>query len=441
MKRAIGIVRVSRVGGREGERFISPEIQRERIATACDLHGLKLLDTTEELDTSGGKPLAQRKALSQALASVEGGMADAIVFAYRDRADRSIVAGAELCQRVDAAGGLLIAGGNLISHATHDGWRRATFESFLNEDQRRAVGEKMRDVHERCIARGAPPWARVQLGYVRQDDGTLAPKPDEVPIVRRAFEMRAQGASIMSIRAMLSDHGITRSYRGVQVLLASRIPLGELRFGRLSNLHAHEPIIDEALWKRAQRMKVPRGPQAQSPQLLARLRVLRCGSCGSPMGSMNMQKQGPIYRCGSTNVCEHHMTISVAVADQVIVAAVRKALRDVEGKASLQTDAREAAQQAEGARKALDAAIVAFDGFDLESARSRLIELREAAESAQARADDLGAASAGRSVNGSQDWDRLTFDEQRELIALTVKRAVVGPGRGAERITVELFGE
>lgn len=35
-RRAVGIVRVSRVGDRDGERFVSPSEQRERIASACD---------------------------------------------------------------------------------------------------------------------------------------------------------------------------------------------------------------------------------------------------------------------------------------------------------------------------------------------------------------------------------------------------------------------
>jgi hypothetical protein len=37
-------VRVSRVGERDGERFVSPAEQRERIASACERDGLELLD-------------------------------------------------------------------------------------------------------------------------------------------------------------------------------------------------------------------------------------------------------------------------------------------------------------------------------------------------------------------------------------------------------------
>lgn len=53
-RKAIGIVRVSQVGGREGESFASPAEQRERIRAACERDGLELIRTIDELDVSGG---------------------------------------------------------------------------------------------------------------------------------------------------------------------------------------------------------------------------------------------------------------------------------------------------------------------------------------------------------------------------------------------------
>ena len=83
--------------------------------------------------------------------------------------------------------------------------------------------------------------------------------------------MRADGESITQIRKMLKSHGVERSHRGVQVMLASRIYLGEVHFGKLVNLDAHEPIIDRELWSRVQRMVIPRGRARSSDRLLARL--------------------------------------------------------------------------------------------------------------------------------------------------------------------------
>jgi site-specific DNA recombinase len=66
-------------------------------------------------------------------------------------------------------------------------------------------------------------------------------------------------------------------------MLASRVYLGEIHFGTLVNLRAHPAIVDADLWRRVQRAKVSRGRRAKSDRLLARLGVLRCGTCGARM--------------------------------------------------------------------------------------------------------------------------------------------------------------
>jgi Recombinase/Resolvase, N terminal domain len=63
---ADGYIRVSRVAGREGESFISPETQRQKIEVWAQLHGLEVVRWWEELDQSGAK--RQRPMFQEALA-------------------------------------------------------------------------------------------------------------------------------------------------------------------------------------------------------------------------------------------------------------------------------------------------------------------------------------------------------------------------------------
>jgi DNA invertase Pin-like site-specific DNA recombinase len=438
-RRAIGIVRVSRVSGREGESFASPDEQRQRIEAECERDGLNLLDVIPEMDVSGGTPLEKREGLRTAVERVEAGEAQVLVAAYFARLCRSLKVQGELIERVEAAGGQVLAVDvGQVTNGSAGQWLSGTLLGAVNEYQRRTTTERTAGAQARAVARGATPWARVPLGYDRSN-GTLSPNPDEVPIVRRAFKMRADGESITQIRKMLTSHGVERSHRGVQVMLANRIYLGEVHFGKLVNLTAHKPIIDRELWTRVQRMVIPRGPQPGSERLLARLGILRCGSCGARLGTMKLPKQGdyPIYRCPSTSDCDHHMTISAVIAEQTIIKHVREVLADVEGRASAEDGARRAEKELAAAQNALDAAVRAFDVLgDVESARERLQELRTAVDEAQGRVDQLGGAGASLSISGDRDWDSLTVDEQRELIRLSIRSAVVGPGREAERITI-----
>ncbi len=442
-RRAIGVVRVSQTGGREGERFVSPEEQRDRIEAACARDGLALVAVHEELDVSGGKALADRPGLGAAVAAIEAGDADVIAAAYFDRLFRSLSTQAEVLERVERAGGQVLAVDvGQVGNGSAGQWLSGTMLGAVSEYFRRSAKERSAEGQARAVARGATPWARVPLGYTRRGDGTLEPNREEIPLVVRVFEMRLSGASIPRIREMLKSHGVDRSPRGVQVMLASRVYLGEVHFGTLVNLRAHEPIIERELWTRVQRMVVPRGRQAKSTRLLARLNVLRCGSCGARLVAMKLPKQGdyPIYRCPSTSDCAHHVTISAVKAENAVVEAVRRHIADVEGRASAETNARDAERELDRAQQTLDALIRVLDPLEPASVE-RLTEATAARDDAREHLDRVGGARQALQIPIAADWDRLTTDEQRAFIRATVDRAVVAPGRGDDRISIHLLGE
>ncbi len=441
IRRAIGIVRVSVVGGREGESFASPAEQRDRIEAACKAEGIRLTAVHEELDVSGGRPLDQRHGLRAAIEAVEAKQADVVIAAYLDRLCRSLDVQRQLIERVEAAGGEVRAlDVGAVSHKTATTKLSATLLMAFAEYQRDRGKENARASHARAIARGVPPWPNIIPGYRRGPDDVLIPYPLEVEPVREAFRMRAQGASIAKVREYLAGEGVKRSEHGVSSLIESRVVLGELVFGELRNPVAHEAIVDRGTWKRAQEAMVPRGRMAPSSRLLARLGVLRCAGCSGRM-TVGTNRNGlyPAYRCpgkGSLD-CELRLSISATVAEEVVVAATRAAIADIDGKADGRASRREAEADVAGAEAALDGAIAAFDGLgDLQATRDKLGALRAAVDAAQDRLERIGGADVAIRVNGAEEWEKLTHDEQRELIRLSIRSAIVGPGRGAERITI-----
>jgi site-specific DNA recombinase len=439
-RRAIGIVRVSQVSGREGDSFASPSEQRERIEAACDRDGLQLVDVREELDVSGGTPLERRTGLRTAVEAVESGQADVIVAAYFDRLVRSLDVQRELVNRVEKAGGEVFAvDAGQVTHGTATKKLNGTLLGAFAEYQRDTARERSGDAQRRAVARGVVPFPVIPPGYRRGSDGTLVIEPAEAPVVAAAFRLRAAGGTIKEVHAHLVAGGIKRTFYSTQTLLKSRIPLGEIRFGKLVNESAHEPIVDAATWRAAQSVPL-RGTKPPSRRLLARQGVLRCGSCGARM-VVGSQKQGPepfyVYRCPATGKCPKRMTIGADIAEKVIIDYVRAQLADAEGKASAETHVREAEQELDQAQGALEAAIRTLADFsDEPTARERLFDLRQERDEAQQRLAQLGGAAVAVTINASTDWDRLTLDEKRALIRATVEAATVGPGRGAERITI-----
>jgi site-specific DNA recombinase len=441
-RRAVGVVRVSRVGDRTGEQFVSPTEQAERIRSACARDGLKLVKVVKELDVSGGASLERRPALSSALALVEEHKADVLVVAFFDRLVRSLKVQAEVVERVEAAGGKILAVDvGQVTNGSAGQWLSGTMLGAVSEYARRVTAERTADAKRRAVDRGVAPFPNVPPGYKRAKDGSLEPDPKKARAVAQAFKLRAGGSTVMEVREYLRGRGIERSFHGTQALLGSRVVRGELRFGELVNVESHKPIVDEPTWQAVQRMRSPRGRRAKSERLLARLGVLRCGTCGARMvvGSAN-HGQYAIYRCPPNADCPRRVTISAEVAERVVVDAVKELLGGLKGTATIDTDA--AARELERCERELDAAVRAFTGLeDVDAARERLTTLRDERDRARDRLAELQAATGPAVTVTAGEWDLLTVDEQRALIRAVVDEATVAPGRSADRITVKPRGQ
>jgi DNA invertase Pin-like site-specific DNA recombinase len=434
---------VSRVGDREGDRFVSPREQSERIRAVAERDGLEVVEVLEELDVSGGAPIAKRPGLRLAVEMVEAGDAQVVVVAYFDRLVRSLAVQAEVVERIEQAGGAILAVDvGEISADTASRWLSSTMLGLVAEYHRRATSERTADAKRRAVMRGVPPFPNVPPGYRRRKDGALEPDR-HADAVAEAFRLRADGATVMDVREHLRANGVERSFHGVQALLRSRIVLGELRFGDVVNEHAHDPIVDEDTWRRVQRQVVARGRRPKSEQLLARVGVLRCGSCGGRLVT-GTTRQGPdrkpyrFYRCSPVSDCPRRVTISADVAETTVVEAVKEILRGIAGTASADAAIAAARDDVERCETELDKAVRAFTGLDdVDAARERLAALRDARDEARDRLHDLQASVGPVVTLTADDWDLLTFDERRSLIRAVVERAVVAPGRGDSRIAVE----
>lgn len=447
---AIGIIRVSRISGREGDSFVSPLIQRERIEAACEKEGLNLLRVREELDVSGGKTLDKRPGLKEAVEAVEAGEVEVIVAAYFDRLYRSLSTQAEVGKRVEDAGGrILTVDAGYIGEGTPSEWLNATVRGMMAEYQRRQTKERTGEASRLAIGRGVAIMSYVPPGYFRGEDGRLLVDPVEGPVMARFFQMRAEGAEIRDIKVFLEEHGIKRAWDTLYKLLANPVYLGRISWGKIVNPEAHEPITDEPTWRACQKRKPSPGRPAKSKLLLARLRVVRCGSCGRAMVTSNQKQRGKVYgyyRCPSQSECEHKAAIDEKVIDPIVIERVRWALAELHGHASADSHIQEADKQLESAQRALDAAIRVFDGLDEAAARERIAELREARDAAHAQRDQLGTRQeAEQIINAVDDWDSLTLDERRALIKATVQSVEVFPATSAgmpnpERVRINLYG-
>jgi DNA invertase Pin-like site-specific DNA recombinase len=447
--KAVGIIRVSQVNGRESsaearERFASPEVQLAAMQALCERDGFDLIDTFPEMDISGGAKLARRTGMLQAIEAVESGRASIVIASNFDRLVRSLEVQAQILRRIEHAGGRVAAGDfGEVSQGTAAKWLSSTMIGMVSEYVRRSSAERTSAAQRRAVDEGRPPFSLVP--GLKRVDARIEVDPVLAPVVAEAVRMRADGATIAMVREYLAVNGITRSYHGTSTLLQSRLLVGEIIFGKDRKPEdvwrgTVPQIVDRDVWDRAQKASVPRGPRAKSERILARLGVLRCGTCGSRMvvGTANHGAY-PLYRCPPTGDCQRRVTVSAGLVEGIVIAEVKRLVAGFRGTASADNGVLTAQRAAETTQKGLDGAIAAFSGLESEPAAvTRLQELREARDAARTRYVELAAAQRAMTVVvTAADWDDLHLDDRRDLIQAVIERVTVAPGRGADRVQVE----
>ncbi len=163
-----GYVRVSQVRGREGERFISPAVQRQQIEGWVALRDARLGEVFEELDESGAR--ADRPLLEQALARIEAGTSQGLVVAKLDRFGRSLVDGLAAIERIQRAGGTFVSVADGFDLTTETGRLIMRIMLAMGEWQLDQIRSSWDAARERAVARGgtARPSRRPAAGAARR---------------------------------------------------------------------------------------------------------------------------------------------------------------------------------------------------------------------------------------------------------------------------------
>src|SRR4051794_38606759 len=158
-----GYVRVSRVGLRQGERFISPSVQRDQITGWAALNGAVVLNVFEELDESGGR--ADRPRLEQALRRIEDGVSDGLIVAKVDRFGRTLLDSLLAIRRIQQAGGRFVAVQDGLDASTDSGRLVLRIMLSMAEFQLERKRAAYETAAARAIARGVYTGAYVPVGY------------------------------------------------------------------------------------------------------------------------------------------------------------------------------------------------------------------------------------------------------------------------------------
>jgi site-specific DNA recombinase len=447
-----GYIRVSKVAGRWGPSFISPQVQREQIERWASFKGAELLQIHVDLDESGGH--VDRPGLQLALERVESGLSEGIVVAKLDRFARSLTGALETIRRLDEAGAAFVSVAEGLDPTTPAGKMMMRLMLVMAEFELDRMRETWDESRRRAVDRGIHIAGRLPIGYLRSDDGTLAPDPDLADRVASCFRMRAERRTWGEVVGFAKESGDGRpdepawTHRSLSLLMKNKVYVGEARSGAYRLPGAHEPIVDRGIFELVQLARTATAQPSGRAALLAGL--LRCSGCGKSMTSgAETRRNGeprPVYACRGKCVagpCPR----PVRLRGPEIEDLVQRAFFELYERSAVRRSASQVSRR-RGERDlgSAETSLAEFDwsypkeSGDEETRRSLL----EGIDVARARVTDLARSTLLESpARLHRLWPGLPVTERRRLMGLVMDAILIRPDGGdglADQLLFVPFG-
>ena len=450
-------VRVSKVGGRSGESFISPTVQRERIESWAQAHGHTLVWHEPEMDVSGGT--MHRPVFDRIMERVRSGESDGVIVAKLDRFARTLVGALGTLEEFERHGAVLVSVADNIDLSTPMGKAFLRILLVFAELERDRISESWRTASTNAVARGIHIAKFTPIGYERSPDKRLVPNAD-APAIREAFLMRAAHKSLTEIARRL-DQSAPRPDGGrwtrsrVDSILKNRVYRGEAYRGENVNADAHPPIVSIAEWQAANLVPVRAIARGKRQSLLGGF--VRCEGCRYLLAPHRLEAidkpeggRAPAYRCRGTHMagaCTAPASINGRKLEQYVESVWRAQM--AEEALTIQHDS-EALQNATEKLAEAEAELAAF-AADLTMRRvlgdgyHAALEARASAVN-QAQAELQRALAPAGGSEAIEGYDDLPVEDRRRILgssidAVIVKRADARTVPIEERVTILWRGE
>ncbi|MGI8462186.1 MAG: recombinase family protein [Solirubrobacterales bacterium] len=451
-----GYVRVSKVGDREGEGFISPDVQERAIREWGKRSGVEVVMEPAELNASGGT--MDRPIFNEIMDKVRGGRSGGIVVYKTDRFARSLLGAISTMAELGAHDAVLASATEPeLDYTTPSGKAFMQQMFVFSEFVRSTLKESWATAARHAIERGVHIAPHVPLGYDRGEDRRLVPN-DQAPIVVEIFNRRGRGDTWGSIASWLNSaaprpNGTDWTGGTVQRLCEKRVYLGEAsRYvdqdvdgrGPIVNREAHPALVTEAQFRDAQ-MTPRTAPNGNGKPLPLLSGLIRCAGCRYCMSIGRAPNKDRMYRCRSKHASGKCPKPSSVLTERIEAHVEQLVLDQLDGYLKMVPDSTER----ERAVVALDDARGDLDVFKLDRTVRRKVgdadwhEWLDAYLNAvrEAEADlekiDLRAGVATEGLTRDHYLD-LPVDDRREVLAGFVDcvfvRRSYGRGRSAEPI-------
>jgi len=446
-------IRVSKVGGRSGESFISPEVQRAQIERWAHAHEHTLTWHEPELDVSGGT--MRRPVFDQIMQRIRDGQTDGVIVAKLDRFARTLVGALSTLEEFERHGAVLVSVTENLDLSTPMGKAFLRILLVFAELERDRISENWDTATTNAIARGVHVAKFTPVGYDKGPDKRLLPNAD-APAIREAFLMRAAHQTRTEIARKLDQiaprpKGGRWTTSNVERIIKNRVYLGEAYRGDAVNPDAHEAIVNLGEWQAANHAPVRAAHRSKTPSLLGG--IVRCAGCRYVLAPQvyGWGRRTPTraYRCRavhSAGACPEPANIPRDVLDNYVESVWRE---QMEGQALAVKRDTQTLQAAAQKLQETEEELAAF-ASDITARRvlgagyHAALEARSTAVD-EARTELQQASASAPDAETIETYDELPTEDRRRILSSSIDTVIVKRGDARApidgRVTILWRGE
>jgi len=442
--KAAGYIRVSQVGGRSGDSFLSPDLQRDRITAWAAYRGYTITEWYVDLDVSGRSGV-RRPEFERMMQDAAAGHFEMVAVYRLTRFGRSVKDTAARYSELQALGVGLASVTEDLDTSTAGGKLLQNMLFALAEFESERIGEEWASVHANRRGRGLAHVSRGIYGYVVDGASITGIDPERAAVIEGIYRGRLAGESWRQISDRLEQMGIS-SPRGEprwgQTTLANilRNPLyaGLVSQGDELIEAQHPAIIPRPVWEQVQALHPRHARLARFGTGLASGLVV-CAGCDYHMARATSGGRR-VYRCTAyrhSRACDAAAQITADPLDAYLEDEVARRLDPArmphQGRHRGRDHRPHLQRRVDEATRAIDRLSderYLIGSLSVEEYERQLLRLVERREQAQARLDDLAERPA---VMWAHDWRKLSLLERQGLVRTVVARVTIRNGRGAPR--------
>ncbi|AMA74039.1 recombinase family protein [Aneurinibacillus thermoaerophilus] len=330
-----------------------------------------VIDIFEEVVS--GEFLSERHVAQEMLRQVEEGAVEGVVVMDLDRLGRGDMIDAGTIFRAFKFSDTLIITPNEVIDCNSEGAELLFgVKSIIAREELKQINKRLQGGRRRSAKDGKSITRKPPYGYIRDENLKLHPHPEEAPVVRKIFELAAEGNGRQAVVKKLELLGIQPpegkvwEQSTISYIIKNEVYLGHIVWGKhkyikrngkrirknvppelwIRHENAHEPIISKDLFEQANlalsgRYRTPTKEGSQLTNPLAG--IVKCSVCGRSLRYVYSKERRPQLRC----INLHCQSVQKGALFHLIEERVINSLHMLVEQATLQQDELAASLQKE----------------------------------------------------------------------------------------------